>query len=361
MLAYQCVDLQKDAKLYPSPLIEKVAGKGYEVEKCPFEDKTLTAEANEERSEDGGRWDACPTGDGAPMELSAKDYAEMVRDPFMAVWTRRFKIAKADWRNATLDEASPLGADGKAGAALEAASVRQKFGEAFVEEQTRAQVPEKFLGKFARNNLEIDQDWAATNVLDEDRKLLADGGDAGNRVVICRHFFVGREKEPLITIPPACVIEPLYFALTRFAGANEPNDFEYGIAVIDVEKQLIGKWEWHAPREEVRRQLDDLGNWYEKIPPSIGLGDTFTLGGYDSVREKLRTIDAVKTAQWDNWAKEMTDAAGGLVIDHVLDRWRRPPSGMELEEMFDKIFRLAMSGKCVALSGAEKESEGSHE
>jgi hypothetical protein len=360
-LSYQRVDLQKDAKLYPSPLIEEVAGKGYEVEECPFEDETLTAEANEERSEDGGRWDARPAGDGAPMELSAADYAAMVRDPFMAVWTRRFKIAKAKYRGAVLDVASPLGASGKAGAALEAAAVCQKFDDAFVEEQTRAQVPEKFLGKFARKNLGIDQDWAVANVAIEDRNLLEDGGGTDGRVVICQHFFVGREDEPLITIPPACVIEPLYFALTRFAGANESSDFEYGIAVIDVEKQLIGKWVWLASHEEVCRHLDDIRKWYEKIPPSIGLGDTFTLGGYDSVREKLRTIDAVKTAQWDNWAKEMTDAAGGLVIDHVLDRWRRPPSGMELEEMFDQIFQLAMSGKCVALSGAEKESEGSHE
>ena len=351
VLAYQCVDLQKDAKLYPSPLIEEVAGKGCKAEKCPFEDETLTAAANEERSDDGGRWDARPTGDGAPMELSAADYAAMVRDPFMAVWTRRFKIAKADWRNATLDEASPLGTDGDTGYALEDAVVRKKLTEEFEEAKKRGNVPANFLGDFAAAQLQDGATWAEENVSTEDRELLEKGGECEGRAVICRYFSVGNNESP-ITIPPSCVVWPLYRALMRFVGTKGTDDFKFSVTVIAT-KKVVERWNWCVSREQVEHHLERLKAWYGEIPPTIDLeeyrsGQWKTDFGYDALRRKLKMLDNAAKAdadEWNAWANGLSVVSGGLVIDKALSKHQRTPDGAELKRMFDEIFSLAMSGK----------------
>jgi hypothetical protein len=351
VLSYQRVDLQKDAKLYPSPLIEEVVGKGYEVEKCPFEDETLTAEANEERSKDGGRWDARPTGDGASMELSAADYAAMVRDPFMAVWTQRFKIAKADWRNATLEAASPLGASGNTGYALEDAVVRKKLTEEFEEAKERGNVPANFLGAFVEAQLQDGATWAEENVSTEDRELLEKGGENEERTVICRHFSVGNNESP-ITIPPSCVVWPLYRALSRFVGTQGTDDFKFSVTVIAT-KRVVERWNWCVSREQVVHHLEGLKAWYGEIPPTIDLeeyrsGQWKTDFGYDALRRKLKTFDNAAKAdadEWNVWANGLSVVSGGLVIDRALSKHQRTPDGAELKRMFDEIFSFAMSGK----------------
>ncbi len=343
VLSYQRVDLQKDAKLYPSPLIEKVAGKGYEVEECPFEDKTLAAESNEERYEDGGRWNARPTGDGVPMELSAADYAAMVRDPFMAVWTRRFKIAKSDWRNATLDEASPLGADKEY--SLRNAAIGGTLDAAFGEAQRQSRIPSNFLGDFAKEGLSEIQDWATEGGVDDEvRELMRSGGECGSRAVVCQRLEVGTKKSP-ITIPPSGVIVPLYRALTRFAQAEDDETFSFAATVVDVKDRHVRTWEWHAPREEVLCHLEALRTWYGMLPPVlVAEGYLWNLSGYEALFEVLKKEADLTRVNWHDKASALSVPGCGLVIDHAMGRHRRLPGGDELKKMFEEIFSFAMSG-----------------
>lgn len=343
VLSYQRVDLQKDATLYPSPLIEEVVGKGYKVEECPFEDETLTAEANEERSEDGGRWNARPAEDGASMELSAADYAAMVRDPFMAVWTRRFKIAKADWRNATLEAASPLGADKEY--SLRNAAIGGTLDAAFGEAQRQSRIPSNFLGDFAKEGLSEIQDWSTDKVDDEIRELMRGGGESESHAVVCQKFEISTKKKP-ITIPPSGVIAPLYRALARFVQAGEEETFAFAVTVVDVKSCRVRTWEWRIPREEVHSHLETLKTWYGTLPPAIGIeGYSWNLSGYDALFEVMKTEDDLSRIDWEDKAAALSSPGCGLVIDHVMERHRRPPSGAELKQMFNEIFSLAMSGK----------------
>ena len=74
---------------------------------------------------------------------------------------------------------------------------------------------------------------------------------------------------------------------------------------------------------------------------------------YDNLREKLIDIALVpndETSQgfWDKIAQGVQPSDAKLVVDKVLDRWRCPPTGDELKDMYRQMFKLPMSGKLEA-------------
>lgn len=356
VLSYPRIDLQTDEKLYPSPLVAEAAGASAAVEHialvdgrpCPEDAPTVLAES--------------AALEKVQLETpTAKDFAALVKDPFHAVFTRRFKIAESKWREKQSVEASPLGIGGEMTRyALEEAAVTQTLAAAFVTAQMQGAMPSSFLGEFAKKKMDGAVNWAKASVRDEDRRLLKGGGAGHDIALICRHFNKGADKQP-ITIPPSCVLEPLYQELTRFVSLGRGGEFAFKVRVVAL-GQCVATWEWRLQDETARQHLSDLREWYGKIPPTIGRTkvhwpNTTVETGYDALRKALCQIENLpKEGAWDDMASGLGLPGSGTVIDQSLNRWRRPPTGDELESMYNQIFKVAMSGKMMV-----EESEGQHE
>ena len=357
VLSYPRIDLQTDEKLYPSPLVAEAAGSSVVVEHvalidgrpCPEDARIAKPESCASEKVELGM----PT---------AKDFAALVKDPLHAVLTRRFKIAESKGREKEVAEASPLGVGGEMTRyALEEAAVAQTLDAHFETAQMQGAIPVSFLGEFVKKKMDGVADWAKASVHDEDRLILKGGGAGRGIAVICRRFNRDDEKNP-ITIPPSCVLVPLYRELTRFVSSGRAGEFTFRVRVVALE-QWVATWEWRLQGETVEQHLSDLRKWYGEIPPTIGRAKEHSPNagvetGYDALRKTLCQIENLQkdAFSWDDMAQKLGLPGSGTVIDQSLNRWRRPPTGAELKRMYDQIFKVAMSGTMMT-----EESEGQHE
>ena len=355
VLSYPCLDLQTDAELYPSSLVRAVVG-DRKLEYYPLADVNRDEEIVEDVGGEARKPETLQL-----EEPTWKDIASLVRDPFNAVFMRRFKIARSDWRDTGIASVSPLGIpSGDVQFDLEESVIGQTFDKAFADAQRNAQVPASFLGRFAKKKLSGASAWVNGKVTEEDRELLKKGGESEAYTVICRHFGIGDEDNP-ITLPPSCVIEPLYRAIMRYAGRKGEDKFVFRIKVIALEQQ-VKTWKWVIERAEVDEHLKYLRSWYGKIPPSIGCEKGHwpykkIVMGYDALREVVRKKENIPNddESWGELAKGLSKPGCGLVIDRSLDKWRRPPQGDEIKVMVEEIFKQVMSAE-----SDDNESEGLH-
>lgn len=337
ILSYPCLDLQTEAKLYPSSLVHEVGGDRMP-ESYPLADpgspvpesspEVLNVSAPETMSIE------------AP---SAKDLAAFVKDPYNGVFNRRFKIAKEAYRRADISEATPLGVPpGSSQWDLENAMIFGKLSSAFDRAKDLAQVPSSYLGDFAKTKLSKLQSWADTNVSEADRKVLSGEVEARECEIICRHFNPGSEDDP-ITIPPSAVLEPFYENLMKYLMSASVDAFRHRIKVIAF-GTAVCTWEWNVERTVAETHLANVTAWFGKVPPSVS---------YDGLRKVLRRSAnaAVDDAGWSSYADALTQKEGGLVIDRTLDQWRTCPDGRSLKKVYQEIFELPMSGMIVGEEG----------
>lgn len=359
VLSYPRIDLQTDEKLYPSPLVAEVACSSVVVEHVALIDgRPCPKDAPIAKPEE-----SCALEKVQLEAPTARDFAALVKDPLHAVLTRRFKIAESKGREKEVAEASPLGVgDEMTQYALEEAAVTQTLDTHFETAQMQGAIPVSFLGEFVKKKMDGAVDWAKASVRDEDRLLLK-GGDAGRGIaVICRHFNMGEEKNP-ITIPPSCVLAPLYQELMRFVSSGRAGEFTFRVRVVAL-GQCVATWKWQLQGETVERHLSDLRKWYGEIPPTIGRAkeqgpNAGVETGYDALRKvlcRIENLPAKDDVAWDDMAQKLGRPGNGTVIDQSLNRWRRPPTGAELKRMYDQIFKVAMSGTVMT-----EGSEGKHE
>ena len=343
VLSYTCLDLQTDAKLYPSPLICEIVG-DQEPERYPLVDESPPAP-----DEQTGATDAETPETMSVDAPTAKDLAAFVRDPYNGMFNRRFKISKEAYRAMDIGGATPLAVpNGSPRWELENAMILKKFSSAFDQAKNTAQAPSSYLGDFAKTKLCERQEWADSNVSDDDRKVLSGEAKTNDCEVICRHFNPGSEDEP-ITIPPSAVLGPFYEHLVRYVKSASADAFKFKIKVIAFDTAVC-TWEWKVARADAETHLANVTAWFGKVPPSVS---------YDGLRKVLGKSDnaCVNEDEWNKYAGDIELSEGGLVIDRTLDRWRRCPDGEELKRVYHEIFELPMSGRIV-----RKEDEGcSHE
>ena len=274
---------------------------------------------------------------------TAKDLAAFVRDPYNGMFSRRFKISKEAYRSVDIGATTPLAVpNGSPQWELENAMILKKFSSAFDRAKNTAQAPSSYLGDFAKAKLSEHQDWADSNVSDDDRKVLSGEVEASDCEIICRHFNPGSEDEP-ITIPPSAVLETFYERLIQYVKSASADVFKCKIKVIAFDTAVC-TWEWKISRADAETHLANVTAWFGKVPPSVS---------YDGLRKVLGKADnaCVDDDGWDNHADSIESKRGGLVIDRTLDRWRRCPDGEELKRMYHEIFELPMSGEIVGEEG----------
>lgn len=339
VVSYPCLDLQTDAKLYPSSLVREVAGDVKE-ECYPLAQDGIVA-PNPDAADSGG---ADPEKMKA-SEPTAADFADFVRDPYVGVFSRRFKIAKEDYRVHDIAATTPLGIPpGPSRWGLEQAMMTREFSASFDEASQSAKVPIEFLGAFAKNKFAEHQAWADQNVTDEDRRILKGEEDEVSYSLICRHFDLGKEDDPIM-IPPSAVLRPFYDRLLRYVESGDEDDLAFRVKVIAFDTAVM-TWEWRIARKTAIKHFEKLRFWYAKVPLAVS---------YDELRGVLQKADnaCVDELEWNSYAvkilteQEKTKKTSGLVVDMNIRRWRREPDGRTLKELYEEIFKLPMSGKVV--------------
>jgi len=338
VLSYPCIDLQSDAELYPSSLVHDVAV-GVEVEHYPLEEQRpglpeVTPDPIQGRTPDSKTME----------EPSAKDLAAFVKDPYNAVFARRFKIAREEWRTNELDESTPLGVPyGTVKWDLEKSMMLKTLKFDYESSQNHAHVPVSYLGSFALTKLATQQEWADENVTDEDRSRLREEKqeDPDVFVLLCRNY-QSQIKDVPILIPPAAVLESFYGILDRYVKRDVTDNLKFKIKVIAF-GNVVQTWAWDIPRGMAVDHIKKVKEWFGTIPPAVT---------YDGLREKLISVTAVPLGEkshdfWDAMHQVIVPEGAGLAIDKVLDKWRRPPTGAELKKMYEEVFTLPMSGKLI--------------
>ena len=341
VLSYPCFDLQSDATLYPSSLVREVA-EGVAEEHYPLEsalqnvpdavaDPVQGREADKRSSE----------------EPSVKDLAAFVKDPYNGVFSRRFKIASEQWRSTSIDAETPLGVPyGSTKWDLEKAMMLHELDSEYAKSQKVARIPLSYLGEYAKKKTAKQQDWADENVMEEDRKLLREEAKEDGFALLCRNYTSttkGAGENVPIKIPPSVVLEPFYGFLVKHVESKARKDLEFKIKVIAF-NNIVQTWLWTIPHDEVLDHIAKVRELYGTIPRAVS---------YDNLREKLIDIarvpnDETSQAFWGKIARGIQPSGAKLVVDKVLDRWRRPPTGDELKDMYRQMFKLPMSGELEA-------------
>ena len=336
VLSYPCLDLQSDATLYPSSLVHEVAA-GVALEHYPLEESLHNAPDLMVDPVQGREPEKV-----TPSEPSVKDVAAFVKDPYNGVFSRRFKIASEEWRSNSIDDGSPLGVPyGTDKWNLEGAMIMKTLAEEYKTAQKTARVPASYLGDFAYRKTSEQQDWADANVTDEDRSWLRGEWKDEAFELLCRNY-VSKIDDEEIAIPPSVVLEAFYGFLARGAESGNSNNLKFKIRVIAF-GNAVQTWMWDIHASVAVKHMAKIKEWYGKIPPAVT---------YDWLRGMLKTSAAVPAGEgarqfWDEMAKAVDMPGSKLVIAKILERWRRPPTGEELEKMYEEVFKLPMSGMLV--------------
>lgn len=299
-------------------------------------------------------------------EPTPKDLAEFVKDPFTAILKCRLGIATEGYRDHCVDDATPLGVQsGPPLWKLQEEIVKGNFEEAFRNGQGEANIPNSFLGEFAKDGLGPVVEWAKT-IGQEDRSLVGDGlAVTDTRAVVCRPYSKGTKKEP-IDLRPDAVLEPLMDRLSRCKdGVGE--DVDFTVVAINVEKRSLDSWQWQLSAKEASAYYDTVKDCYMKCLSEARDGrlPSFT---YGELRDVVRLSANAKDAEfdWEGTARELLEKrndfnAGGKtfnnapVVGNVAEAFKRDPTGKDLKDMFVKLFAVPMTGKPV---GKNEENGG---
>ncbi len=305
------------------------------------------------------------------VEPTPKDLAEFVKDPFTAILKRRLGIATEGYRDHTLDDASPLGVqDGEPMWKLqnEIAKGEECFKAAFPCGQKKANAPTDFLGDFERSQFDENVEWANTHIDERSRKILQTGADTDQDqlAVICRDYKQKAGHED-IKIPPAAVLEPLFVRLSECFDQKKDDAVTFTVEVIDVGKKKAkrqsktvgkkGSWTWRLTNSEAVSYYKAVIDCYKTFLSKANDMGTFPSVTYDKLREYFVTKENVPSndEDWERAAKVSIEDEENeywrdkgfnkdTVVSHVVKDFKREPTGPELRELFEAIYKSPMWG-----------------
>ena len=303
-------------------------------------------------------------------EPTPKDLAEFVKDPFTAILKRRLGIETEGYRDHTLDDASPLGVrDGEPMWTLqnEIAKGEEYFKAAFSHGQKKANAPIDFLGEFEKSQFVDNVTWAAVNIDEGSREILQTGADTKQLAVICRGY-KQKVKRTVIEIPPAAVLEPLFVRLSKCIDQKKDDTVTFTVEVIDVGKKkarnqskTVGKkdsWTWSLTNSEAVSYYKLVIDCYKTFLSRANDMGMFPSVTYEKLREYFITTENVPSND-EAWARA---ARGSIedeeneywkdkgfnkdtVVSHVVKDFKREPTGPELRELFEALYKRPMLGE----------------
>jgi len=343
---------------------------------------------------DRGSAQPCAVGDGelarpvVSREVSAKELSAFLKSPMNAVFRFRFGISVEGYRDNELEVDSPLGiSSGPVQWELEGASL----GEAddldglFRRMQLAGQMPTGFIGDFAKKMFCEDvqafaeelRSFAAAFGVKEGVDLtsrqrvpatikFADGTTAKGQYVAETPNWVESEDGVSVLVtgglrdlaknarPTDRTLAPFMAFLMNLAndsglGADAPRSLRVG--VIDIANGKTAVWQWSVSPKVARDYLERLTAryltfldvaarplayvdfTYGKLAGALGLNPG---ENWDGVLEKLTAESRSGGAKGE--------FSNALVVESALAAHRRNPTAEELKDLYEKFYRLPMSG-----------------
>ena len=313
-------------------------------------------------------------------EPTPKDLAEFVKDPFTAILKRRLGIATEGYRDHTFDDASPLGVrDGKPLFELQDQIAQGCFGTAFPREQNKANVPNDFLGNFEKDQFAANNAWALTSIDEDMRQLLQSGGATDREAIVCQSYKIVKDWQT-ITIPPEAVLEALFVRLSKCKHHSQHEEdrqddraITFTVHVVDVGKKKakntsasVGKkdaWTWNLTNTDAIAYYDRVVDCYKKYISkkyllSTDVTDAYPSVTYKDIRDYLITKDSIPSnpGAWENLANGICEDKDNeywnekgfnkdTVVSHIVRGFKRQPTGAEMKELFETLYKIPMSGE----------------
>ncbi len=344
--------------------------------------------------------DACSTADNdaatkhGSREVSANELAEFLKSPLRAVLRFQFGVGVEGYRDKELEVDSPLGvSSGPVEWELEAKCLEADaaFDKLFKEKQFAGELPMGFLGDFAKETITE----RISPSLDMLRNFAAAFGvNAGNdhtsrlRVPLTVNDSEGTAvKVQYVAETPNWVesdagvsvlvtgylkekIRPIDRTLAPFMAflmhlAKDRHSVEktvLRIGVIDIGNALTSVWHWNVSPDEARNYLQRLTRRYWSFLRSVNSTSEYVDFTYTKLAKAIQTaenngemIDGSSEATWDMILKQLTTEEwrgnskkssfnNELVVEQTLETYRRDPSKAELKDLYEKYYRLPLSG-----------------
>ena len=242
----------------------------------------------------------------------------------------------------------------------------KRFDPAFADKQKRADAPRGFLGDFEHKKLSTPVlFWEkTTEVTKQDREILASGQATEELSVVCKPFPDGGDDP--ITLPPDAVLIPLFERLKKCKDKGFEGRLVFQVKVLDVAGEKIGLWRFDLDfskaavsgyYEAVKSMFLDYLTCKELAGEKLDSYLSFT---YKELLECLRTPEQIPADSqgWQRAANRLTmgRAKNGFwndnkkrfdnshVVSRVVERFKREPTGSDLMKLYEKLYRVPMSG-----------------
>ena len=332
-------------------------------------------------------------GDGAVVaqgsrEVSAKELAEFLKSPVNAVLRYQLGIGVEGYRDRELDVDSPLGVSGgPAKWELEGAVLGEEGGldRLFREMQLAGQLPMGFMGDFAKVRfiaetlpaLDMLRSFAAAFGVKEGVDLTsrqrvpatvrsAAGTETKVQYVAEIPNWVEAEDGVSVLVtgwlkdisdksrPIDRTLAPFIAFLMNLASnpetdASAPRSLRVG--VVDVANVKTAVWRWNVSPKDAREYLERLTARYWAFLDGAKRPSEYVDFAY---KKLARALEPDSGGDWDGILARLTaeDWNGGakgdfnsaLVVEQSVEAYRRDPNAEELKDLYEKFYRLPMSG-----------------
>lgn len=330
------------------------------------------------------------------IEISAKVLAEFLKNPVRAVMRYRFGINVAGYVETDLEPDSPLGSpDGPDKWNLQAKWLDPDAEKAVEKEILRLQLsgkmPAGFLGDYAKSEimkktekgLKTIQDFVAGFALSdgEDNTLHLDfptefGNDeaeklkvrliaeipnwkvSADEVSVLVSGGLGNEKTVPELPTERCLDAFLAYLMCLHSGACESCGLKIG--VVDLTNGTTATWTWNGiDAETAGAYLESLARLfltYEQADGGVMIDFTSKklLGALAKVKEKDDWDGILEKLTAEEYNNSKSSFNNDLVLEQNLERFKREPTAEELKDIYEKRYRLPLSG--IRTGGAEKEA-----
>ena len=335
------------------------------------------------------------TNHAGSREVSARELADFLKSPFRAVLNGQLGIAIEGYRDRELDADSPLGVpEGPPKWELEGASLdgADDFDRLFRQMQLAGELPAGFIGEFAKGRLCA----GLSDSLDALRKFAEEFGvengadltsrqrvpsviesangrsmkvqyvaetpnwvESGRGVsVLVTGWLLGQHGKDLSkgAKPIDRTLAPFIAFLMNLAGRTDVDADarrSLRVGVIDIANGKTAAWNWSVSQNTAKHYLEQLTARYLDFLEVARSSD----GYVDFTYKKLaRALEGSNASDWNNILGQLTkeDWNGNskkssfddtLVVEQAVEAYRCDPVADELKDLYEKFYRLPMSGR----------------
>ncbi len=363
VLSFANWDMEKDAELFPSPLVRELcafAGILPEAAPRPAREPEENADAATAFQPEA----KTPAADEAADVTSPRTLAQFVKSPFREMMRARFGIAVEGYMDTSLENDFPLslGSGQTLWGAQEDWIAANGDTEAVFRKNTLAgAIPGGFLGKFAKGAFDA---------------AIADAKDA--LIAFAKSFDPGKDEavvfsrldpkpkrntEDFYRLPPEAVLEK-FFSFVASIAKRDDGEWTFRIGVLDFDRHLAASWGWKMSQTEAADYLSCVAEARQKYALSPDAGGRYVDAAYKHVAKAVESVykGALPRAlsgplDCESLARAVENAASAfkpasknafnnsLVVEESTRDLRRLPTAGELASLFDGIYLKIFSGE----------------